>query len=496
MKVGMDAVIAADFPIEFAGGAAQKSFALQSCMSIRAGQPPNTNKTYDVAPKPMAIKTKTSSSMQGVPLVAGFIPVDQQTFGRSHSKPLPIDGESVTLKVSLTELLEDTAQGKYSISDAQNGYIEFRAIQPDQTHYDEPRVNKNEIIFRIKVDDGGKISNKPPELASTIRPWSQVGDAPVPPHLMAALQNIDPDNLFDVEYKLPGPHQDFQDLKVASIDEYPVTGDADLLSVAVPLEMERAGHGRVYNATVPSQLEALTGDFIELLYKVSGEQMTMEQFENVQNDVREFAQNTGCITSYQLLAVVAVNDSFASKMSIFRALFQHGPETNNPGAPSDLNSDMLHFYKGMPLLTENENELVAFIMQPGFLEEHYYPVHPGWNMEKWAPVIEKQLELNQIDLINPQTLQAFDSFKRWEMSPPKDQDDHQRHVRYEQGANLLRREMDTMAKTMGELGVTDTRYVASPGEFSIGGSPPANRVPQAQALADTRVEESTPRMRH
>lgn len=517
MKTGEKAIVAADFPLEFAAAAAQKSFALQSCLSIRAGQPPNTNKVYDVAPKPMAIKTKTCSSSQGLAMVAGFIPVDQQTFGRANSKALPIDCESSTLKMTLNELLVDAGRGKYELTAFQGGYLEFKSIERDSTSYDDQRVNKNEITFRLKLEGGGDVAERDLQMAGNVRPWHGQSAINSSEFWSEALNNFNPAAVYNIQYKLPGDHQ-FNNLDVASINGKPVTGDADILSVAVPLAMERRGHGTVYNASKPTDLKELVKDFILLLHEVSGEKLTFDQMCEVQENVTRFAQTSGIISSYQLLTAMAVNDGFSSSASIFNALFQHGPETNNPGDPSDLNGGMLHFYKGLPVLTETENELVAFVMQPGFLEEHFYPVHPGWNMEKWSPVIDKQLELGQLDLIHPKTLEAYDHFKKEmsmlaAMAPEIDRrikngeianidpvalEGYDKYMKYSDGAAKLDRDIVAMGNAMQDGGVLAIQYAPNKKEFSVAATPTSAAVaPAAEAVVEAAVEhESTIRMRH
>jgi hypothetical protein len=240
MKIGKDAVQAADFPLEFAAGAAQKSFALQSCLSIRAGQPPNMGKPFAVSPKPMDIKTKTTSSSQGLPLIAGFIPIDQESFGRSHSKPLPNDCGQTQLKMNLQELLNDVDNKKYELVGLRNGHLEFKSNLPDKEHYDEKRVNKNEMTFRINLrQDGADLS---PEFkqADKLRPWHKDKTVNAPEFWQESFGKFDPQHIYAVEYRLPN-QKDYQPLQLAAINGKPVTGDADMLSIAVPLEMERKG---------------------------------------------------------------------------------------------------------------------------------------------------------------------------------------------------------------------------------------------------------------
>lgn len=488
MKTGKDAVIAADFPLEFAAGAAQKSFALKSCLSIRAGQPPNMGKPFGVSPKPISIKTKTTSSSQGLPLLAGFIPIDQATFGRPHSKDLPANCESAQLKMTLKELMNDVAAGKYELTALQDGKLEFKSKLPNKENYDDPHIDNNDITFRIDLLAAG---NSPLLLddREKLRPWHQSANVNQPDFWSDALGKFDPESICDVEYKLP--NQDFAPLELAAIDGKPVTGDADMLSIAVPLDMERKGHGTMYNASEPSQRAALLVDFVMLMEDLNETKYTIDQIEAIKANVNDFVKNTGIITSYQLLTALSVNDAFANESPIFSLLFQHGPETNNPGPPSNLDGDMLHFYKGLPVLTQSENELVSFVMQPGFLEDHFYPVHPGWDMTKWAHVIERQLDLGQMDLINPKTLEAYNQHAMFMARMDKDApeidrklmngeiaqispqqlEDFDKYMKIKDADRALNHTMQDMAKQLKDCGLADTQYMKNKNEFEI--TPPA-----------------------
>lgn len=411
MKFGMDAIKAADFPHEFAAVAMQKSFDFKVSLALRAGQPPNTNKGFPISPKPMSMKTKTSSDAQGVPLVAGFIPWDQATFGRPNSDPIhPEKGfVQVTLPTTLDEILRDAQKGAYEITQV-GDRLEFKAIKAE----DEKKRN---LTFSINLKEGENPHQDLKKSITEMRPWH-------------AQSNLDPPSfwdenkwgsfdeqvgkLFPVSYKKPDG--DFEPLHVAATlaDGKIVTGDADKLWDAIPIDFIRNHEGHfsnTYNAATIDGLEKLMEAYFDLSAELTGtEEIDVSEISSiVESNIDTFAVTAGIITPFELLLAKVVNDEFAKTAPFFNTLFQHGPETNNPGNPSPLDGNMLHFHKGLAVLTETEDELVEFVMQPGYLDEHYIPIHKGWDMQKWSAVIARQIELGHP--IKEETMKAYQQYQ-------------------------------------------------------------------------------------
>lgn len=123
----------------------------------------------------------------------------------------------------------------------------------------------------------------------------------------------------------------------------------------------------------------------------------------------------GSITPFEFLLSRLLNIAYGSEVSVFGAqtefgkknpffdpnvknLIQHGSENRNPYASSNLNTKMLHFYNGTIYLTRGEKQLIQFYLANDFLKNNLVDVHPKWQMSEWAPVLEKQQALGQIDL--------------------------------------------------------------------------------------------------
>jgi len=76
-------------------------------------------------------------------------------------------------------------------------------------------------------------------------------------------------------------------------------------------------------------------------------------------------------------------------------MVRHGCDSRSPKPPESLNEPLLHIWKGDMYLTENEQDLIEFVLQPGYLENNFIHVHPQWDMALWAPVIIEQIKLKQ-----------------------------------------------------------------------------------------------------
>jgi hypothetical protein len=515
IKTGAEAIVAAGFPHPFIATATSASFKLHMLLSIRAGQIPNSSKGFSVVFKPMRLKTKTSSDEQNLPIVAGFIPMDQATFGRPHSKPIPNDFEAVQLPVRLRDILSDAANGKYHIKrindpDKKIDILKFYSAKPDTLDYDEDdvkhnseelvkRVNKTQIEFSIDLNQGRDPSYSLQE-AKKIQPWDpkenphwdkaslghftpelallstsplhyELSSLTKPTYLLAPeglyyaepdkkvtysdLIESDPekiqelrlrlrgnsnlgdrlaspftedekeifnsvlgvtvdnlDKLYDVNYKLPQA-KEATPLMVASIDGKPVTGDADVLCVGAPLEFLRAWGPiatKDYDTSNPIQCADLINDYIQLRAKLTQKVITVEELKSITDSIITFAKNAGIIRAHEMLLAKVVNDDAAGEIKYFMDLFQHGPESNNYFSPSNLDAPMFHLYKGLPVLTQNEDQLLDFVLNSGLLEEVFIFVSPKWDMAKWAPVIEAQIKLGLEEFIHLDTKKAYEEY--------------------------------------------------------------------------------------
>ncbi|MDR3492506.1 MAG: hypothetical protein P4M12_10805 [Gammaproteobacteria bacterium] len=439
IKHGTQAVLESGFATPFAAALVEKTKEIQCSIALRAGQAPNIDAPSEVSPKPMAVKTKTSSDEQGLPIVAGWIPVDQATFGRSGSKDVPPNFGGTTpeedgsknafhLQTSLRSILADAKAGKYDVV-KENNFLVFKSKLPDKTNYNDydkehgkGLIDKNQITFRINLAEEFKPAVISLEKAKELRPEVDRD----PGDMLAKLGISDAElekydkQAFSIDYKLPGK-ENFNPLLVAAQNGKPITGDADKLWVAPPIDIVRKCKQMAnvnYNAGDPSQLKVLIKNYIELKSVYLMRKLTKDEVKNEYDKIYQYAKTAGIITPFELLSNKIINDEFIKSMPYQAFLLQHGPETNNPGDPSDLDGKMFHVHNGQTYLTESEDELVSFVLNKeiNYIQDKFVMVHPGWKMEKWAPVIEEQIKLGQDDLMNPKTLENYIQHKK-EMNP-------------------------------------------------------------------------------
>lgn len=412
MRFGSEAIFQAGFPIEVANTFAGDIFVLTPdpelkaiSIAIRAGQRPNTDMGFEVSPKPMAVKTKTCSDAQGIPLLSGFIPRDQETFGREHSKPTPDKGFMfVEMNTRLQDILIEAQKNNYKMW-MEGNKLNFQAIKS------EPK-EKQKIVFSIDLTKSKEAVKLENETEENILPRYKKSDSLKKPEgwdeKIHGNFEEQVKKLFPVSYQKPNENAKPLEL-LATPDGRPITGDADILWITMPTKMIEMAKKK-YNPTDAKQLEELLTEYIKLKVAFTGTQLSPGQLYDELKAVEQFARTSGIITPYELLFAKVANDEMERTIPHFKNLFQHGPEIYNPGEPSPLDSSMLHFYKGMAVLTESEDELVDFVMQKGYLEEHYIRIHPGWNMEKWWPVIAKQEKLGHP--ISDETLKNYNDYKK------------------------------------------------------------------------------------
>jgi len=395
MERGTKAVTTTGFPHELLSLTMLFADKLNVSLALRVGQPPNACKGFPVAPKPMCVKTKTCNDSQHIPFLSGFIPYNQALFGRSQEGNFPNDQTIIHLQVSLYEILAGMERDEYCDFHYENDTLTFKAKHADFTI-------KNNISFKINLSAG-----KPPlqydnNLLTKLTPWVEKTPLTKPAFWdETVLGNFNDavNFLYTVSYSQQ--QSEYIPMKVlATADKKAITGDVDILWVAVPIDYAQAKNHKQYNTANAKE----RAELIESL-KILSQKLNMHFDATKLQKITEFAKTAGIITAYELLFEVAVNEEFSKVDPYFNNLYQHGAETNNPGKPSPLNSKILHFHKGMLVLTENEDELIKFVMQPDYLEQNYIRVHPGWNMQKWSQVVERQLHLKQH--VNPETVKRY-----------------------------------------------------------------------------------------
>lgn len=378
--------------------AANKAEQHKLAPAIRIGTPPRTFAGFKVQPKPAGLYTKTCHPDQGIPFLVGFIPLDQETFGREKSAPIPKAGFTTqTLNLSLRELLKDRDQYEFK---QEGPILIFSAKNADSQAKKKLKFQINLLAGKTPDDsyqDSSHIYRKPGW-------WQGTNDS-----FLTAL-----DKLYEVKVESA---KGAEDLKVIAKDGKIITGDVDLLWVAVPTELMTKYKRDItqkhlfepLNSAEPSELEKLVQNFIVLKSDITQEKLHSEEMSNLAKELDVAANNAGIITPLELIFVKLINEQLSERKILYKNLnlFQHGPETNNPGEISSLEGTILHFYKNQIVLTEGENDLIDFILQNDYLKEYFVKVHPNWSMEKWAPVIERQIAHQQDDFIDPNTLAKY-----------------------------------------------------------------------------------------
>ena len=238
-----------------------------------------------------------------------------------------------------------------------------------------------------------------------------------------------------------------QPLNVLAYDDKPITGDWDIDSESVPIGLPEYAYVPIDtmnddNATDQQTIllwkaKRLFEYFkLQILNETKKKNKTKKlstitdsllgklivddkdlQFENIYF-AESLAKYTGIITPFEFLQNTTRNYFYRSMVdsSIACIPLQHGPETHSPfkADPSiSPNSDgpRMHVYKNYIFYTENEIQRVKLCLVKGFLEKNYpgIPPWPAFSMEKWHPVIKKQIKLKQ--KISQQTIEAYNLYK-------------------------------------------------------------------------------------
>jgi len=416
MQFGLKALITAGFPLALCEAI---NLQIAECdhvsLALLVGQKPNTNKHIPVAPKPSIVKAKTSNHELGIPLVEGYIPWDQERFGRPGSPSLSENDDNlapIQLLVSLYDIILGLREGHYELCSPIDDSLTLMFRAPKAVTQE-----KRNIVF--KIDLSKAISPLPlsEKVVQMLLPWEEKQTLSQPNFWNTQQVNFNGllHQLFSVSYRHAN-QEEFQPLMLAAMKEgvsgnrFPITGDADLLWVATPVKYAKEMNHKQYQTKIPKERLQLINDYISLYEDILDKKLVQPLSDEMFAKLVRFAERAGIITPYEFLIAMTVNEKFKKIIPHCQWMLQHGPDTNRPGDPALLDREVLHFYKGLPVLTENEDELVAFVMQSNYLEEHYIRVHPGWRMEKWAPVIEKQLRLNQD--VRPETMESYHQYLR------------------------------------------------------------------------------------
>jgi len=155
------------------------------------------------------------------------------------------------------------------------------------------------------------------------------------------------------------------------------------------------------NAQGKSELERT--DFDKLLLSIS--------FKQILNEGSR--EKTGRVTPYDFLIISLINYTYnnrlyetdAKRQNLHRNikdLLQHGFDCLSP-YPPNLNGNRLHNCEGKWFITSNMKERIRMYLSEGFLEEYSLKIHPLSPMDKFAPIIERQIQLKQFYNISDAT---------------------------------------------------------------------------------------------
>ena len=406
------------FPDFFIEASIEASLLSGAIISFRTGEAPNLHRGHPVSPKPASLKIKTCSIRQGIPLLTGFVPIDQVLFGRIGGMPSPTSDALTSVKneligknqlkeaekfsrlpleVTFEDLRSGIRLGRYTLFPVDD-VLEFQATGALNNEFVHPEPDRARVLFRIRPKDISAME--------------------------ASLEYM------AVEYRFPETDT-FSSLDIFAYEGYPVTGDIDMLAVAAPLSAaEMLGESllqgfasadlyRAYDAGDFCQLKELVVMYLLIRHAMNGRPISRKNIgEQEIRVIMESAavQSSGVITPCELLILMLSHEKLSKSYKKIAPgsenLIRHGAETCNPGKLSDMEGPMLHIHNGSVFVTRNQRELVCFYLQSGLLEKHFLIVHPGWDMTLWAPVVERQLALGQASLISHATLERYHQFQK------------------------------------------------------------------------------------
>lgn len=375
-----------------------------NAFAIRAGSPfqryfmPN-------APKPVTMKAKTGN--WGA--VKGVIPEDNAlgkvenhdgimvVKARDDKKDLPqVPGivEPVTHKLSLREVIDGVARHEFELKSVKNGKLIFTA--------NDGPTNSN-IEFSINLHEKAPRVERQIELQNMDQISKNIADVKQPKWWREELGDFKKliDNYYPAQYRDANESRsEFRDINVFGVPKgdgpdkvvLPITGDQDLLWVTRPTTKENMIEPpKVYNTFKQDQVGELIAARFDMAVAEAGDDMEkLTQLVDIDN---ASIARLGCVTAYESKIIDQVNSKMRGEVQHMLDLFQHGTENHNPGTPSPLDSPMIHVWKGVLSITHNEKDLVDYVLQPGYLTANIVDIHPKWDMEKWSPVIEKQVKL-------------------------------------------------------------------------------------------------------
>jgi hypothetical protein len=401
---GRAALEAVGMPLEFAAQVMLLASELGIAIAIRAGKPFQLYLEL-CKPKPSYVKAKTGNWG----FMKGVIAADPLLAKMNASKellippPMPSEVNLIQHTISLSEILTGLQKN--------NPEFELVSLDPELSPVDYV-IKTNQLVvkptkeycpFDSEFYFGVHLNESNPPLNIDRRPirTNLFEETPVTPLWWQPQWGNFAEQL---SYRYPAyvkkENETFKPLEIYAVfsdsKNCPVTGDMDLLWVTKPKQESHLFPQSAHQVLNTSNLEAcakMLESLIEL-HQYFAEQR--DEVFNINEISSESIGREGCLTPFESFFITTINARFAEYAEHINNLFQHGAENRNPGKPSDLDGPVLHIWNGEVILTESEKDLVDFVLNtPGYLEHNFIDIHPGWNMELWRPVIEKQIMLGQ-----------------------------------------------------------------------------------------------------
>lgn len=430
----------AGIPPKFADVLTEMGKEFGTCFSFRMGSPWSLY-GEESAPKPSNVKAKTSNS----PFTRGVVPVESHLFGkiengviRQHNMEaheLPVDSQN---NVTLPQV-----QHKLTLMDVVAG---LQNNPPTYTLVGTPEEIRQTNEIRIQATtniDGLKDVIVTLQLNESISPLNikrenvfatQKGSVPEPTWWDTKWGdfNIKAEHSYPAYYS-KNQKSEKQPLMVYGIDTNstskkikPITGDQDLLWVTRPNPdyYKKNESQKLFSDATLNLPEGAT-DVINTFKPAGAREMKKNLFildahfaqtpdkKLFQTDTDLSAKmitNLGCVTPHEAYVILAANKKTTEHIQHIGEFLQHGAENRNPGAPSNIDSPMVHFYSGKAIITRDERSLMLFVLKTkGYLEKNIFDVHPRWDMKLWGDVVEKQMQLGHN--IRSETLESYNQYK-------------------------------------------------------------------------------------
>lgn len=392
MRTGREALSASKYPLIVLEAMLQFSQMTGIAIFSRVGNPSNVGPDigFYTATKSIDTKTKTTNpAPNGPDFAAGFIPWLQNIFGRDH-KPIHLTEDFTTtqLYVSLREiLLADLAVNK-------NGAYIIQKTSPEKLEFIAPNSitgQKSGISYALDLKQGippiPYTEEEAKQLAQYINKQEIKQPAWWDESYGSFAEKLAANTLYPISFSGAG-YESEPFMVLADKAGHPVTGDIDTFAFAIPLDKQNPRYMKIWNGGSAEGKKEL----IECFHLLCAEY----KLTNIDwiNSIEEYVKKVGNITPYEFFANRFINNIIShSCLHLYTKNFlQHGPDSGTPGLPSEI-KDIFVTHNGRFLLPNTEDELIEVISRMTD-QGMYLRIHPKWNMEKWATVVQKQLKLN------------------------------------------------------------------------------------------------------